>query len=54
MNKEEVLEKIRLALNELQKQKPFVGIPSKDYYRGQSDALYWVVEELLEPEESNE
>jgi hypothetical protein len=31
----------------MKKQKPFVGIPEKDYYRGQWDALMWVLEDLL-------
>lgn len=56
MNKSKIIKEIREALEETNKHRPFskkdgMGDPKKDYYRGQNDALYWVLSELLGEEE---
>lgn len=51
MIKKEMLRRVREAIKDNDKYRPFSkngkGDPKKDYYRGQSDALSWVLEELL-------
>lgn len=45
--KKQIVQELKEALKDLQKYRPFVGKPHKDYYRGQWDSLSWVLEELL-------
>lgn len=47
MTKRQLLKKLRLALAEAAEHKPFVGVAKKDYYRGQWDAIAYVIEDLL-------
>lgn len=53
-------QKLERAIAELEKHKPFVGVPEKTYYRAQWDALDWVMTELFgeetrqDPSMSNE
>ena len=47
MNKKQLLRKLRQALAGVEEYKPFIGVPKKDYYRGQWDALAYVIEDLL-------
>lgn len=52
MTKKRMIQEVRRAIKETNKYRPFSkngkGDPEKDYYRGQSDALLWFLEELLE------
>lgn len=41
---EKLKKEIEQSILNIEKQKPFVGIPEKDYYRGQWDALTWILD----------
>ena len=47
-NRRKILKELRLSLKSIAKNKPFVGIKAKDYYRGQWDAIAFVIEEIME------
>lgn len=54
MTKKKMIQEVREAIKANDKYRPFSkngkGDPKKDYYRGQSDALSWMLEELLDVE----
>lgn len=47
----ELVQEVKRELESLEKYKPWIGNSDKDYYRGQHDALSWVLEDLLGEEE---